>query len=83
VVDGGAESEVTVDKDVDGWRLSARRASMRSTAHVLFRRRAGEGRSPRVISSPPGENAGEGVDEDGGDALAFERCEERVRVAPR
>jgi hypothetical protein len=30
-----------------------------------------------------GENAGEGVDEHVGDALAFECCEERVPVAPR
>jgi hypothetical protein len=29
-----------------------------------------------------GENGGEGVDENVGDALAFECCEERVRIAP-
>jgi len=87
VVDGGAESEVTVDEDVDGSRLSARRASTFST--VRSRRRKFSSGVELVRSIPArdlvgaGEIAGEGVDDDGGDALAFERCEERVRVAPR
>jgi hypothetical protein len=80
VVDGGAESEVTVDKDVDGSRcpIGARRCAPprgRGGASSLPAS-SWRGRSPRVVSSAPGENAGEGVDEDGGDALAFERCED-------